>query len=509
MCLLEKMFLKIKKIRKVGLKESYDLVVPKNNNFFLANGVLSHNSGKSVAMKSICERYHDNPERRYKILDLWGGDRSEQLYWSIPNQDINYWMKFKKKLYFKEEGGPKQYKVRYLFPVTRNLPKKLPANTPFVNSKLFTIPIKSITSEDISLVTGLVSQAGEFLWRECLENLRPTDNGAVLEKTMLDLKGGSTVVYKNFVKPLAKELLLQSDKCSLNLDLIEEMKDRETITVLVLDFVHKEFKLFILGWILRQINTLLDSGKIRRKNIVMIREAAEFFRATDDSVMPDRYKIFRKHISHYIRMGRRGVHLFLDAQSPNETRGLVESQNDLTIFGKLSGENDRISATQQLYKDGLMTKKQIQDMTFLEPGEYYFAESGKKVQKYYLFLPRTMYWKPGYGNFYKNIWKKMVDKWTNIDVDIEVLQNEYVKTANYMKETERLDKLLENSKNTADKVNKVNKVDKSKKTKKEEEVDEMQETEEKDDNEIKNLETNLSEKAINSSKTFKKKIKLW
>jgi len=51
---------KIKSIKKIGKMQTYDLHTPKHHNFFLANGILSHNSGKSYSALSeadiICER---------------------------------------------------------------------------------------------------------------------------------------------------------------------------------------------------------------------------------------------------------------------------------------------------------------------------------------------------------------------------------------------------------------------------------------------------------------------
>lgn len=52
-------FVKIKSITSVGKRKTFDLKVEKNHNFYLANGILTHNSGKSVALpfiKTIADR---------------------------------------------------------------------------------------------------------------------------------------------------------------------------------------------------------------------------------------------------------------------------------------------------------------------------------------------------------------------------------------------------------------------------------------------------------------------
>ena len=106
-------------------------------------------SGKTVSNLSILQGYHD--QYNYKIFDLDGGPRNEELYWAIPSQDKAYWNKFKMLGTFDEEG-PKQYKVHFLYPCfSSKMPKKLPKKTIngqlVVTSSVFTIPLKSVTAE--------------------------------------------------------------------------------------------------------------------------------------------------------------------------------------------------------------------------------------------------------------------------------------------------------------------------------------------------------------------------
>lgn len=50
---------KIKSIKKVGKRQTYDLHTPKHHNFFLSNGILSHNSGKSYSALSVADNICD------------------------------------------------------------------------------------------------------------------------------------------------------------------------------------------------------------------------------------------------------------------------------------------------------------------------------------------------------------------------------------------------------------------------------------------------------------------
>lgn len=427
-------------------------------------------SGKTTGMVSLCQKYHDNPERQYKIVDLYGGERNEHLYWTIPSQDTNYWAKIKKKFRLDEEG-PKQYKVNLLFPMTKDLPNKLPQFPPHVHSKIFTIPFKNVNIDDISLSLGVIGNEGTYLWREALESTTKKDSAVRLKQVIRKLNGSNRALYKSFIFPLAREGLLSSEKSILNIDLEEELKDQETISVLCLDFVPKEFKLFVLGWFIRQISDLIDQGKTRRHTIGLIREASEFFRATDQAIVGEEYKIFRRFLSQVVRMGRKGFHLFMDAQSPSETRGMVDGQQDLTILGLLPSEADRQQATAQLVRDNLMTSKQTMDLSILSPGEYYICEVSKKARKRYFFLPRTGYWKPGYGSFYNHIWKNLYDKWISIQDIKDNITLDFERDEAQIKEEERLEALLKEQKKA------------EKKAKKKDDIEEPEDEEESDDQE--------------------------
>jgi len=52
---------KVKYIKKIGKRSSYDVVMPKNHNFMLSNGILTHNSGDAQgSLRNLMETYFDN-----------------------------------------------------------------------------------------------------------------------------------------------------------------------------------------------------------------------------------------------------------------------------------------------------------------------------------------------------------------------------------------------------------------------------------------------------------------
>jgi len=378
-------------------------------------------SGKTVALMTYAQAYHDHPNRRYKVIDIWGGDRNEHLYWCLPSNKINYWNKAKKTLRL-SANGPKQYKVNLLYPVIGKIPKKLPHND-YVHSKLFTIAFDDLLTEDLALISGSLSSRDEALWNdiryECTKKTIPEMMWKI-EKS----KGQTFTIFKNAIRPLVRSQLLQKHDCPLNLDIVEELNDQKTITVLCLDFVDVEYKLFIAGYMCRKIFEALS--KRRRQVVLPFREASEIFRVTDQSIVPERVKIFKSYLSQWIRMGRVGMHFLLDTQSPAETRGLVSGQQDLTLLGRLPSQADRNAATEQLYNDNLITKKQITLIGSLEPGQFIVCPSGKHAYFQYFLLPKSRFWEEGDGSFYNNIWKnsKYGDKWTELRSEIEQLKNQ-------------------------------------------------------------------------------------
>lgn len=405
--------------------------------------------GKTTSLMSTAQKYHD--AKGFKIFDIYGGERNEHLYWCFPSQDKGYWDAAKKLLNL-DKDGPKQYKVNLVYPYYKSkMPKKLPSSLPNVKSTVFTIPMSSIDVDDIYLATGLLSDSDKFVLRQVMDNIGKKDGP---RKILHEAKKHSTKVqsiYRNFLLPLTSNLLIQNDRANTNFEIKNELKDRETITVLCTEFVPKEFRLFVIGWFVRQLSKQLDNTPRLTKNILIMREAAEFFRATDDSVMPDTYKIFRKQLSNFLRYGRKGLHFFLDAQSPRETRGLVDGQQDLTILCKLPGENDRLDATEQLKRDGLISQKQVSKLATLNPGQIMFCESGKTAKLRYVSLPRTMYWKPGNGNFYKHLWVKLNDGWKNIEDVTDELSESWKKENAFIEEMEAIAKLKEQQEKEAKK----------------------------------------------------------
>lgn len=324
-------------------------------------------SGKSVAGRTILEAYHDN--RFYKVWDLYGGERHEGIYWCFPSQDKSYWEKMKAVGNFDEEA-PKQYKVNLLYPYFASmLPKKLPLKIGCVTPKLFTIPLKDITVEDIKCVLGTTSDTSSYIWNEIINKATRNDTCGVLPDLTKKFGGVNTLLNKNFIVPMVREKFIMNEGSPINLDLKAEADDREAITVLCLDFVPQKFHLFVMDYVIRRLTTLAKDGKIKKKNLGFIREGATFFRADDDAVTDEKIRIFRAKLSSYMRYSRSGFNFVVDTQSPAETKSILSGADDMTILFKMTSPADKEMATELYRKEKRMRPDQIADLSFLEKGE--------------------------------------------------------------------------------------------------------------------------------------------
>ncbi len=411
--------------------------------------------GKSVSLLSIAQAYHDHPERKYKVFDFWGGDRNENLHWTLPSTKLNYWKHLQKSLKL-DKIGIRQYRVNLLYPMIGNIPRKLP-NNEFVKSKIFTIPFESLTLKDFPLIMGAMSTRDESLWTELLYICKGKSVAFMIDKTKR-LKAQKYNIYKRVLRPLYNSSLIQSEICNNNIDIVSELDDQETITVLCLDFVPEEFRVFIVGYLIRRISEEIKNK--RRKTLMLLREVHQFFRVTDSSIVPERIKIFKTYLAHWIKMGRSGIHFILDTQSPSETRGIAEGQQDTTFLGRLPSQADRQSATEQLMKDNLITPGQVTRIGVLNPGQFIVCPSGERAYSQYFFLPKSRFWEEGDGNFYSHIWKREKDEWMQTKpilsnlLETKELENEEITNEKAKVESKFLGKLKDHAHKDEDDIKK-------------------------------------------------------
>lgn len=379
-------------------------------------------SGKSYKLKTFCEYYY---EKNCKIWDMFGGKRGEGPFWTFLSDEMNLWRDYEKAVGVMEKYGPKEYPVNLVYPYFKDtFPNELPEKKPRVSSKVMTIYFKDITISDISLVIGSVSQNAKYVWNYICKNLPDDADGKdilnLIEKKLKRYK--ELTLYKSFILPMAEQQMLVGKNCEHNLDLIAESKKRDEIFVLCDDFTPKEFKLFIMGYILRKLFfEIIMKDLTHKSNIALFREMSLFMKVVDSTGQDaEQTQNFRGLITDIARYARSGLYIFGDTQSPNEVRGLVSGSDDITCISEMPSPVDREAACEQLRKDMRISPGQIAYIATMPCWETVVVERGKKaVLIRRMQPPRSRSWKRNDINFFST-WKK--------------LENTYMSTVNIKNE---------------------------------------------------------------------------
>src|SRR3990167_807680 len=109
-------------------------------------------AGKTWKLIALIQFYYSH---KYKIWDLWGGNRKEGAFWCFPSDEKKLWNEYHREVGEMVSPGPKEYNVDLLYPFFKdNLPKNLPSKDPRIKSIPFTLYFKDIKIDIISTITG-------------------------------------------------------------------------------------------------------------------------------------------------------------------------------------------------------------------------------------------------------------------------------------------------------------------------------------------------------------------
>lgn len=405
-------------------KHFWEVPVPLTGNGFFMGRI---GSAKSCKMLSVAQGYYAHG---YKLIDIFGGLRDEGPFWSFKSEEKKLWDELETEVGTFKNPGPKEYEINLLIPMfSSKLPKQLPENLPRIKTKIFTIPISSIDITDIGLVIGDLSSNSRYLWNSIVKKVEKEGNGADIEHLMKTKFQGyqNLAIYKLFIRPLIDNHLLSNDLCPLNLDIQEEIKNKNAVSVLMHKYIPEQFRFFIMGWILRHCLNLAMEDKVHKKTIALFREASAFMKVQDkSSENEEQTQIFRNHVSNIARYARSGLFLFMDTQSPAEVKGLIEGQDDLLGINEMPSMKDREEVCEQLRKDGRISKAQIRYIATMPIHEMFLVTRGKKAKLLRRVAPpRTQFWKSNLGNF-ESYWKKTFNEYKNTNQEIEIIRKEYL-----------------------------------------------------------------------------------
>jgi len=403
-------------------------------------------SGKSYKLKTFCEHYY---EKRCKIWDMFGGKRGEGPFWAFPTNEIKLWRDYEQFVGMMKGYGPKEYPVNLVYPFfIDELPNELPEKKPRISNKAMTIYFKDVTISDISLVIGSVAQNAKYTWNYICKNLPDKANG----QDILNLMNGKLkrykdlTLYKSFILPLCSQKVLAGKNCPHNIDLAAESKKRDEIFVLCDDFVPKEFKLFIMGFILRKLfYEIIMKDKTHKFNIALFREMSLFMKVIDASSQDaEQVQNFRNLIVDIARYARSGLYIFGDTQSPNEVKGMISGSEDILCISEMPSQADRDAACESLRRDMRISPGQIAYIATMPVYEMVVVERGKKaVLIRRVQPPRSRSWKQNDVNFL-SCWKKVYNQYSSM-VPIKDYMQQIYSEANSTADEEVVDEEITES----------------------------------------------------------------
>ncbi len=346
---------KIKEIREIeGTNKVYDLTVDKNHSF-IANGIISHNSGKSYTMGAIAEELSALPEEESQnisslIFDTMG------IYWT---------MKFRND---KDKNLLADWELK-----TRSLPVKV--FVPFGYADLFSekgipvdekfaLDIAELEAEDwiitfnldfINPVAVLIQRAMSFLRekkkkftiKDIIKNLeadeksdRETINAAV---GLFEAAGNWGIFADEKNDPTKiKELITRGKTSVLDLSMYNSVGAFNIRALVISLLCRKVFKERMIARKQEEINAIskgLNYGSFTEKKQVplvwlFIDEAHEFLPLEGKTIATDA-------LTQILREGRQpGISLVLATQQPGQIHKDVMTQSDLVIAHRVTSEQD-------------------------------------------------------------------------------------------------------------------------------------------------------------------------
>ncbi|MFH1310976.1 MAG: LAGLIDADG family homing endonuclease [Nanoarchaeota archaeon] len=385
---------KIKDISLVsGIKEVYDLTVPKNHSF-IANGIISHNSGKSYTLGVLAEELSNLPKEAGQniaslIFDTMG------IYWT---------MKFKnerdKELLAELNLKPKNLPVKVFVPFghyENYLRKGISVDEPFA------LDIKELNPEDWILTFGL-------------DITNPVS--VLIQRTLSKLKERENFDIRDIIEEIKKEELTSQENKNAAIGLFEAAetwgifakKDEEATqvkdlisggatTVLDLSVYNSvgafNIRALTISLISRKIfNQRMEARKkeevksvskglellsnVEKKEYplvwIFIDEAHEFLPLNEKTVATDA-------LVQLLREGRQpGISLVLATQQPGRIHRDVMTQADIVISHRVTSKSD-LEALNYIMQSYVLesVKKQMDDLPTLKGSAIVLDDNSERI----------------------------------------------------------------------------------------------------------------------------------
>jgi len=432
---------KIKSIKRIGIEQTYDLIVQKNHNF-IANGIIVHNSGwgKGLCGEGIVERLH---QMGYLILVI--ADPKDELEWAYAQfeADEMYHIKELKKI----GKMPSKKNVKLYHPFTFNIPHTLLPEFNFYTFSLKDLGRKewgmlAETSWDTDTIKLLINASQNISKEDGLygilhylqdmvrgkrerRKINADPKNFYLSSTSGTMKSIQDI--SNYLQPFKRDYFLAKDNCPLNLDWKEILSNQEDYHVFVSNFIKDpKLKEFV---VLTLFNKIIENKSLLKHPVcIVIPEVRKLV-----PFRPQGYQLFlseaiKENLSTMRSIGK-GMSSILDSQVFSGVDEEVSNSATIMLIGELGGARDieKLSKAMNYKRD---IRQQLSKMDY----ENSFFIAGKEdVGAIKIWFPSHMHCEPSYDFFdmYKRHYYEKMTEYTDI---IGIMKKDYLKEEQKFKE---------------------------------------------------------------------------
>lgn len=404
----------IRSIKKIGIRQTYDLQVQKNHNIILSNGILTHNSGKNYLLQNTFEYMVKKKAIKLFCLHCNKMERLEEiLTFMYPN--VHSAKQLKK--IRKQQRKPTAFKVNVYVPISEDAPDKMPEN--FIP---FTIDCADLDEKTLQVLYGSTdaTRLKQLYDTEVAKkNVGFAEMKHSLSKigritkttTVKGFMGANTISYATLQEKVVMAFLnrlqvfnklgvfgspsfeyeYKKDKCPANLkDLLrEELKDQQTIVALYTGYLKNEqAKILTMAYFIKCLDDLMgDTGegmqwKLPYKVHIFLDEVRKLFPKSTDAAFKELNKGLLEISSFLVTEGRHSnIESSFITQSPTHLDESILNQIQTTYITQLKHKKD-LEWLSEYYKSS--SKQDIQTIMRLfdilrKRGEYRFLIADQDI----------------------------------------------------------------------------------------------------------------------------------
>lgn len=264
--------------------ETYDIHTPIYNNFILDNGIVSHNSGKSVLAAQLCYEFWNNEKRTIIFLSEKKGDPFINALCQFDNREENF-IQINK--YFNRQERTIPTKLYHPFTFRLDPRTKLPP------IKFYTYSIKDLDADSLAIIlatepdNSFVSiceeikneltnkeDIWEFIWK-VWQSKRKVQTKVSTDFVPLESESKKRPVARinRMFKPFRTDFFIQPENTETNIDYIQILNDEKHWHFFGNEWIEEKKNTYLDLYLrLKGIDQALASGKVKNQVVLVLEE---------------------------------------------------------------------------------------------------------------------------------------------------------------------------------------------------------------------------------------------